>query len=99
MDARTRGDGRGGAGDTTEDEWIVDDGGEESGGRDERLRVVQAVDRGVVGGLGSDQQILGQAAHGLRSRAASKNFREHRGRDLAAAAAAVAELGEANCVS
>ena len=39
---------------------IVDDRREEIGGRDQRLRVVQAVDRRVVGGLGADQQVLRQ---------------------------------------
>src|SRR3954471_2554751 len=80
--------------DAAEVERIVDDRGKEIGGRDQRLLVVQAVDRGVVGGFRSNEQFLGQAADRRRG----KNLREHRGRDLAAAAAAVAEFGQANRV-
>src|SRR4029077_337799 len=57
------------------------------------LPVVQSIHRGVVGGLGADQQVLGQRAP---EPAGSENFREHGGRDLAAAAAAVAELRQTN---
>ena len=82
-----------GRGDAAEVVRVVDDRREEIGGGDQRLRVVQAVDRGVVRGLGADQKILGQ-------KPAQRHRREHLGqdrrRDLAAAAAAVAELGEAN---
>ena len=71
---------------------IINDRREEISGGDERLAVVQAVDRRIVGGLGADEQLLRQSADRRRS----ENFSQHRGRDLAAAAAAVAELGQAN---
>src|SRR5207249_8077799 len=71
---------------------VVDDRREEIGGGDERLAVVQAVDRRIVGGLVADEQLLRQSANRRRS----ENFSQHGGRDLAAAAAAVAELGQAN---
>src|SRR5207244_5603269 len=54
--------------------------------------VSEAVDRGIVGGLGADEQLLRQSSDRRRS----ENFSQRRGRDLAAAAAAVAELGQAN---
>src|SRR5256886_2290368 len=85
------GEGMGGR-DTPEVVRVVDDRREEIGGGDERLAVVQAVDRGVVGGFRADEQLLRQSSNRRRS----ENFSQHRGRDLAAAAAAVAELGQAN---
>src|SRR3979490_645814 len=71
---------------------VIDDRREEISGGDERLAVVQAVDRCIVRGLGADEQLLRQSADRCRS----ENFSQHRGRDLAAAAAAVAELGQAD---
>ena len=47
-----------GGGDAAEVERVVDDGHEEVGGGDQRLLVVELVDRGVVGGLDADQQLL-----------------------------------------
>jgi hypothetical protein len=75
-----------GGGDAAEVERVVDDGHEEVGGGDQRLLVVELVDRGVVGGLDAHQQLgrgMGIAAVPLRI------SRQHAGRDLAAAAAAV----------
>jgi hypothetical protein len=72
------------------DKTIFTDGHEEIGGGDQRLVLVQFVDRGIIRRLGADQQLLRQAAHWR----GGEDLGEHRGRDLAAAAAAVAELGE-----
>src|SRR6185369_1433733 len=85
------GDGVGG-GDTAEVGGIVDDRREEIGGGDQRLRVVQLVDRRVIRGFGADQQLLRQAP----DRRGGEQFGQHGGGDLAAAAAAMAEIGEAD---
>jgi hypothetical protein len=74
-----------GGGDAPEVEGVVDDGHEEVGGGDQRLLVVQPVDRGVVGGLDADQQ-LGRHREGGR---ALQDLGQHAGGDLAAAATAV----------
>ena len=67
---------------------IVDDRHEEIGGRDDRLRVVQAIDRRVVARLGADEQIR----EGARERRLRQDFAQQRWRELAASAAAVREL-------
>jgi hypothetical protein len=72
---------------------FVHDRGEEIGGGDERLRVVQPVDRGVIGRFGADQEVFRKDTLDLGTR---EDLRQYRRRNLAAAAAAVAELGEAN---
>ena len=46
-----------GGGDTPEVEGVIDDRHEEIGGGDHRLGVVELIDRGVVGGLGADQEL------------------------------------------
>jgi hypothetical protein len=80
-----------GGGDAAEVERVVDDGHEEVGGGDQRLLVVEPVDGGVVGGLDAHQQLFGDG----HLRRALEDVRQHAGRDLAAAAAAVRERGEA----
>ena len=70
---------------------IVDDGHEEVRRRDDRLPLVQSIDGGVVGGLDADQQR--RREHGRAGLA--QDLLQQRGRDLATAAAAVAELREA----
>ena len=67
-------------------ERIVDDRHEEIGGRDDRLALVDPVDRGVVGGLDADERVPAAPA---RHRALARICCEHAGRDLAAAAAAM----------
>ncbi len=70
---------------------IVDDRHEEVGGRDDRLPLVQPVDGRIVRRLDPDQQRFGnRGAAGL-----GDDLLQQRGRDLAAASAAVAELREA----
>ncbi len=83
------GDGVGG-GDRAEIERIVDDRHEEIGGRDDRLRVVQAIHRRVIARLDSDEELPGNEPRG---RPRENLLQDARG-DLAAASAAVAELGE-----
>ena len=78
-----------GRGDAAEVERIVDDRREEIGGGDQRLLVVQPVDRRVVGGLGADQQFR---RHRKPPPSSLQDLGQHAGRDLAAAAAAVREL-------
>ncbi len=80
-----------GRGDAAEVERVVDDRHEEVGRRDQRLLVVELVDGGVVGGLDADHQLRRHQAAGARA----KDFGKDTGRDLAAAAAAVREAGEA----
>ena len=77
--------------DAAEVERIVDDRHEEVGRRDQRLLVVELVDRGVVRGLDADEKLF---RHDPRHRLGN-DLLQYRGRDLAAAAAAVAELGKA----
>ena len=72
---------------------IVDDRHEEIGRGDNRLRVVQPIDRGVIARLGPDEQIRERRRRGrLR-----KHFAQQRWRELAASTAAVRELGQAEC--
>src|SRR5450830_985399 len=80
-----------GRGDATEVVGIIDDRRKKIGGRDQRLTVVQAIHGGVVARLRAHQQVLGQGAH----RRGREQLGEHAGRNLAAAAAAMGELGEA----
>src|SRR5690606_40525164 len=84
------GDGVGG-GDAAEVERVVDDRHEEIGGGDQRLLVVEPVDRGVVGGLDAHEQF----GRHRQPRAAPEDLGQHARRDLAAAAAAVRQGGEA----
>ena len=79
-------------GDAAELIRIVHDGHEEIGGGDQRLRVVELVDGGVVRGLDAHHQLGWN--HGIRA-AGFQNFRQHARRDLAAAAAAMRERCEA----
>ncbi len=81
-----------GRGDAPEVVRIVDDGREEIGGRDDRLLVVETIHRRVVARLDPDEQVLRQPA----DRRLGEDLGEHGGRDLAAAAAAVGELGKAD---
>ena len=78
-------------GDCAEVERIVDDRHEKVGRRDDGLRFVDPVDRGVVRGLDADEKLF---RHDPRHRLGN-DLLQYRGRDLAAAAAAVAELGKA----
>ena len=80
-----------GRGDRAEVVRIVDDRHEEVGRRDDRLPLVQLIHGRVVGGLDPDQQRLRDG----RTAGLGDDLLQHRGRDLAAAAAAVAELREA----
>ena len=80
-----------GGGDAAEVERVVDDRHEEVGGGDQRLLVVELVDGGVVGGLDAHQQFRRHR----QARRALEDFGQHAGRDLAAAAAAVRQRGEA----
>ncbi len=82
-----------GRGDASEIERIVDDRHEEVGRRDERLRIVQAIDGRVVARLGADEQIR----KGARERRLRQNFAQQRWRELAASAAAVRKLRQADC--
>ncbi len=70
---------------------IVDDRHEEIGRRDDRLPLVELVDRGVVGGFETDQQCFWHRT----AAGAPQDLAKHRGRDLAPASAAVTERGEA----
>ena len=81
-----------GRGDAAEIERIVDDGRKEVRGRHQRLRVVQLVHRRIVGSLGAHHELSGQAPYGARA----QDLRQDGRGDLAATAAAVAELGEAD---
>ncbi len=82
-------------GDRAEVERIVDDRHEEVRCRDDRAIIVDPVDGVVVGRFDSDQQRIGKDTFG-----GTEYLAQHRGRDLAAATAAVTELREANrCAS
>jgi len=78
-----------GGGDATELERIVDDRREEVGRGDQGLLVVQPPDRRVIPSLEPDQEV-GEGA-GLRH--AGQDLLQHGGRQLAAAAAAMGQLG------
>ncbi len=80
-----------GRGDAAEVVRIVDDRHEEIGRRDQGLLVVEPVHGGVVGGLDADQQ-CGRDRHRRR---ALEDLREHARGDLAAAAAAMRQRGQA----
>jgi hypothetical protein len=81
-----------GRGDPAEVERVVDHRHEEVGGGDQRLLLVQLPDRRVVGGLGPHQQVR----EGAGRRHALEDVLQHRGRQLAAAAAAMGERGQAH---
>ena len=83
-------------GDAAEVERIVDDRHEEIGGRDDRLLVVQPIHRRVVGRFDADEQFLRHNPRSVPQRAVREHVAQYSGRDLAAAAAAVAELGQAD---
>src|SRR5690606_30049508 len=83
-----------GGGDAAEVARVVDDRGEEVGGGDDGLVLVELVHRGVVGGVGADQQLGRHEAGGH----GSQQIGEHAGRDFAAAAAAVGEFGQSDFV-
>ena len=70
---------------------VVDERGEEVGAGHERAVGVEPPDGGVVAGLGADQQLRG----GRRRRQGAQDVGEQAGGELAGAARAVAELGEA----
>ena len=80
-----------GGGDAAKVERVVHNGHEKVGGGDQRLLIVQAVHGRVVSGLNTHQQLgrHGHAGGGL------EDLREHARRDLAAAAAAMRQGGEA----
>ena len=80
-----------GRGDATEVMRVVDDRHEEVGRGDQRLFVVEPIDGGVIRRLYPDEQFAGDG-EGTRP---LEDFREHARRDLAAAAAAVRQRGEA----
>ena len=80
-----------GRGDAPEVVRVVDDRREEVDGRDDRERVRHAVHRGVVGGLVADEQ-----RRVVRARQLREQRMEHARRDLARAAGAVREGGEAD---
>jgi hypothetical protein len=69
---------------------VVHDGHEEVGGGDQRLLVVEPVDCRVVGGLDAHHEL----GRDHSPRVVLEDLRQHAGRDLAAAAAAVREAGE-----
>ena len=84
-----------GRGDAAEVERVVDDRHEEVGGRDQRLLVVEPVDRGVVGGLDADHQLGRHDAADARAqdlatarRARSCSRSRRRGRSWSGEAAA-----------
>ena len=79
-----------GGGDAAEIVRIVDHGREEVGGGDQGGVRVQPPDGGVIGGIRADQQIL--ELPGLWR--GGEDRLQHRGRQLAAAAAAMRQRGE-----
>ncbi len=81
-----------GRGDAAEVVGIIDDGREEIGGSDDRLLVVQPVYGSVVARFDPHQQILRQPA----DRGLGEDLGEYSRRDLAAAAAPVGELRQAD---
>ena len=80
-----------GRGDAAEVERIVDHRHEEVGGRDDAGLVVEPPHRRVVAGLRADEQI----GEGRRRRLLGEQLAQHGGRQLAAAAAAMGESGQA----
>ena len=77
--------------DPAEVERIVDDRHEEIGGGDDACVVVDLPHRGVVAGLDPDQKL----AERRRGRLVGEQLLQHRGRELAAAAAAMGKAGQA----
>jgi hypothetical protein len=71
-------------------ERIVDDGRKKIGCRNDRLRVVEPIDRRIVARFVSDEQVRESA----QRRGFRKNLAQQRWRELAASAAAVRELRE-----
>ena len=84
-----------GSGDAAEVVRVVHDGREEVGGGHQRLLVVQAVDGGVVAGLGAHQQLGRHQA----LRRACQNLAQQAGCNLAATPSAVRELGKLDVFS
>ena len=82
-----------GGGDAAELERVVDDGHEEIGGRHDRLLVVQPVHGGVVAMLDAHQQVGIGRCQMRGEGGVGEDVAQHGWRDLAAAAAAVGELG------
>ncbi len=80
--------------DAAEVEGVVDHGHEEVGGGHQGLGVVQPPDRGVVGGLRAHHQV----GEGRGGRHVGQDLLQHGRRDLAPAATAVGEGGQANGV-
>ena len=74
---------------------VVDNGHEEIGGGHDGLVLVDAVDGGIIGGLGAHQQVGEELG---RHAASGQQVSQHARGDLAAAAAAVRERGEARGV-
>ena len=81
-----------GRGDAAEVEGVVDHRHEEVGGRHQRLAVVQPPDRGVVGAFRARPSGRGRPPRRGEPR---EDVLQHRRRQLAAAAAAVGERGQA----
>ncbi len=77
-----------GGGDTAEIARIVDDGGEEVGGGDDRLAIVEAIHGGVVRGIGANQQL---GRHDT-CRHAREQLGQYARSDFATASTAVGEL-------
>src|SRR5882762_4680203 len=73
----------------------IDDRHEKIGGRDQRLVLVELIDRGIVGGLHTHQE-LRERRRGSRT---FQQISEQAWCDLAAAATAVGQGGEARCGS
>ena len=71
-------------------EGVVDDGHEKVGGRDDRLFVVETIDRSVVRCLSTNEQLAKRAGRGRPC----EEIREHARGNLAATPAAVRERGQ-----
>ena len=80
-----------GRGDAAEIMGVVDHRHEEIGGRDHAGLVVDLPDGGVVAGLGADEQLL----VGTGGRVVGQQLLQHGGCELAAAAAAMRQAGQA----
>tara|TARA_B100000378_G_scaffold127684_1_gene103075 strand:- start:362 stop:1381 length:1020 start_codon:yes stop_codon:yes gene_type:complete len=80
-----------GRGDAAEIQWIVHDRHEEIGRGHQCLLIVQPIDRGIVGCLDAHQQLVRDRQH----RGSAQQAGQHAGRDLAPAAAAMGQRGQA----
>ena len=79
-----------GGGDAAKVERVVDDGHEEIGGGNQRLLVIQLVNRRVIGGVNAHHELWrhGKAGHG------GQDVAQHAGRDLATTAPTVRQRSE-----